>query len=427
MIRSDPAPLESLLPEVRGRFPRLEQDAAGRPRLYLNSAAGSLMVDTAVAALSEAAAECNSMPGRAVPGEIATGELHARVRALAADFLGAAAPAEISFHFSSTAALFNLAFAARGRLAGRNVVVTDLDHMANVSAWEVAADLAGGRARRARVAADGTLDAGHLLSLVDDETAVVALTLASNGFGTIVPAAEIAAAVKRLSPRALVVVDAVHHALHGPIDVTALGVDALVFSGYKVFGPMLGVLWGRREVLEELSPYRVETNKSGLPGIYEQGMLNNASLASLGAALKYLLWLGDRIGGPSGGGLSRPARFRAALAGIEVYERILSRRVLEGFRSFDMARFRTYGLADPERVAERDPTFGFEIAGLPPADVKRLLWERSAIQVADGNHYSAAVVRHLGKEALARASFAHYDAPETADRFIDAVRELARR
>jgi selenocysteine lyase/cysteine desulfurase len=422
--RTDPTPLEALHPFVRARFPLLERDSAGRARTYLNSGAGSLMVDTAVAALSAAAAERNPMPGRVVPGEIATGEFHARVRKLVADFLGAEDPAEISFHFSSTGALFNLAFAARTLLSGRNAVVTDLDHMANVSPWEVVSGLAGGRVRRGRVARDGTLDAGHLLSLVDAETAVVALTLASNGFGTIVPVAEVAAAVKRLAPRALVVVDAVHHALHGPIDVAGLGCDALVFSGYKVFGPMLGVLWGRREVLEALSPYRVETNKSGLPVGYEMGMLNNASLASLEAALAYLLELGERIGGGRADSSGRPARFRAALAEIEAYERTLGRRVLEGFRTFDPSRFRAYGLTDPGRAAERDPTFAFEIEGLSPTDLKRVLWDRSAIQIADGNHYSAAVVRHLGKEALARASFAHYDTLETADRFVAAVREL---
>jgi len=424
--RTGPTTLESLLLFVRERFPRLEKDASGRARTYLNSGAGSLMVDTAIAALSTAADGLNPMPGRIVPGEIATGEFHGRVRGLVADFLNAADPAEISFHFSSTAALFNLAFAARGILSGRNAVVTDLDHMANVSPWEVVAGPGGGRVRRARVAGDGTLDAAHLLSLVDGETTVVALTLASNGFGTIVPVAEIAAAVKRLSPRALIVVDAVHHALHGPIDVAALGCDALVFSGYKVFGPMLGVLWGRREVLEALSPYRVETNKSGLPVGYEQGMLNNASLASLEAALEYLLWLGERVDGGRTPLFPRPARFRAGLTEIEAYERTLSRRVLEGFRTFDASRFRAYRVTDPERVAERDPTFAFEIEGLSPTDVKRLLWDRNAIQIADGNHYSAAVVRHLRKEALARASFAHYDTPETADRFVDAVRELVR-
>ncbi len=187
---------------------------------------------------------------------------------------------------------------------------------------------------------------------------------------------------------------------------------------------MLGVLWGRREVLEKLSPYRVETNKSGLPVGYEMGMLNNASLASLEAALAYLLELGGRIGGGLTPLSPRPARFRAALTAIEAYERMLSRRVLEGFRTFDASRFRAYGLTDPERVAERDPTFAFEIEGLSPTDVKRLLWDRNAIQIADGNHYSAAVFRHLGKEALARSSFAHYDTLETADRFVAAVREL---
>jgi selenocysteine lyase/cysteine desulfurase len=223
-----------------------------------------------------------------------------------------------------------------------------------------------------------------------------------------------------------VAVDAVHHAPHGPIDVQESGVDFLVFSGYKTFGPMLGVLWGRAELLERLRPYRVETNKDVLPGKFEMGMLNNASIASLEAALEYLLWLAGLVGGTSAAASGRSARFRLALESVAGYERGLTRRVLEGFGRLDPSRFRLFGVAGPDRSAERVPTFAFDVAGLTATEAKRRLWEESAIQIADGNHYSAAVVRHLGRpEGICRASFAHYDNARTVDRLLEALGRLA--
>ncbi|HSA94773.1 MAG TPA: aminotransferase class V-fold PLP-dependent enzyme [Acidobacteriota bacterium] len=422
-------PLEALNPEVRRRFPMIDRDSGGRPRVYLNTGAGSLTVDAAAAATREAQGRLNPMPGVVVAGESETAALHWRTRALAADFLGAGSGREISFHQSATAALFNVAFGLRGILRpGANIVVTDLDHMANVSPWEtVWGEERGGEVRRARVTSEGTLNIDHLLSLVDGRTGLVAVTSASNATGSIVPLAEVASAVHAKSPDGLVVVDAVHHAPHGPLDIKANGVDVLVFSGYKTFGPMLGVLWGRAEVLERLRPYRVATNKDALPGKFEMGMLNNAAVAALEAALEYLLWLAGRLAGPEAAEADRPARFRRALDAIAEYERGLSRRLLEGLRRFDASRVRLFGLADPVRAAERVPTFAFDVAGLSATETKKRLWEEAAIQIADGNHYSAAVVRHLGRpDGICRASFAHYDNAATVDLFLAALGKLVR-
>lgn len=421
--------LETLNPEVRKRFPMIDRDPGGRPRTYLNTGAGSLTVDTAAEAARDAQARLNPMPGVVVPGEAETAALHARARGLAADFLGASDGREISFHQSATAALFNLAFGLRGVLSpAANIVVTDLDHMANISPWEtVWGEGHGLEVRRARVTAEGRLDLGHLLSLVDARTGLLAVTSASNATGSIVPLAELTAAARTKSPDCLVVVDAVHHAPHGPIDVRASGVDALVFSGYKTFGPMLGVFWGRAELLERLRPYRVETNKDALPGKFEMGMLNNASLAALEAALEYLLWLAGRLAGPEAAGPDRRALFERAMSAIAAYERGLTRRVLEGLARLAPSRFRLFGVGDPARAAERVPTFAFDAAGLTATEAKRRLWEEAGIQIADGNHYSAAVVRHLGRpEGICRASFAHYDNATTVDRFLGALARLSR-
>jgi len=423
-----PHPLELLNPQVRARFPMIDRDSGGNPRTYLNTGAGSLTVDTASEAACDAQGRLNPMPGAVAAGEAETAALHSRVRELAADFLNAPSGLEISFHQSATAALFSLAFGLGGLVPRTsNIVVTDLDHMANVSPWETVFGAGRGlEVRRAGLTAEGTLDLDRLLTLVDPRTALLAVTAASNGNGALVPLKDVAAAARSKARGCLVVVDAVHHAPHGSLDVRASGVDLLVFSGYKVFGPMLGVLWGRAEVLERLRPYRVETNKDVLPGKFEMGMLNNASVAALGAALEYLLWLGGLAGLPGSGSPDRASLFRAVLDAVAGYERSLTRRVLEGFGDRGLRGFRLFGIADPARAAERVPTFAFDIAGLSATETKRRLWEDSAIQIADGNHYSAAVFRHLGRpEGICRASFAHYDNAATVDRFLEALARLS--
>ena len=203
-----------------------------------------------------------------------------------------------------------------------------------------------------------------------------------------------------------------------------MGCDFLAFSGYKVFGPMLGVLWGKAGLLEELLPYRVETAKNEVPAKFEPGMLNNASLASLEAALEYILWLADLAAGPEAFLADRAARFRSAMTAVSEYEKPLTARVLDGLRRLDSRRFRCYGITDPGRVAERVPTFAFEIIGQDASETKKRLWEARALQIADGNHYSAAVFRHLGRPALCRASFAHYDSAGTADTFLNGLQEV---
>jgi cysteine desulfurase family protein (TIGR01976 family) len=428
-MSDDPAihPLEALNPKVRARFPMIDRDARGNPRVYLNTGAGSLTVDAAAEACRDAQGRLNPMPGTVVAGEAETAALHAGVRDLVADLLNARSGREISFHQSATAALFQLAFSLRDAARpGANLIVTDLDHMANVSPWEtIFGEGRGLEVRRARLTPEGTLDVDHLISLVDAGTAVVAVTAASNGTGSLVPLKEVAAAVHGRAPRALVIVDAVHQAPHGPLDVRASGVDCLVFSGYKVFGPMLGVLWGREELLARLRPYRVETNKDVPPGKFEMGMLNSASIASLGAALEYLLWLCAAAAPPGRAFADRASRFRFVMGLIADYERDLSKRALEGLRRLSLPRFALFGLSDPARAAERVPTFAFDIAGLGPTEIKRRLWTRSSIQIADGNHYSAAVARHLGRpDGIARASFAHYDNGATVDRFLEALAGL---
>lgn len=413
--------------EIKERFPMLERDLFGNKRTYLNCGAGTLTADFCIRAMSDAVRTAHPMPGDVYPAEIATRDFHARVRQMTADFLNAADHKEISFHTSTTQALFNLAYAVQPLVQPEeNVIVTDLDHMANVSPWErVQGELQGCEIRRAGIDDKGRLDIGHLLSLVDEKTRVLALTMASNAFGTLVPLPSLISSVKKASPRCLVCVDAVHHSVHGPMDVQAVGCDFLAFSGYKVFGPMLGVLWCRGEWLEDVRPYRVETSKNMPPFKFEQGMLNNPVLAGFAGALEYLLWIGERIFTPEQcRRWNRRQLFYQVMRMVEKYDQSLGRLVLEGFQKFDPEKFICFGLTAPESFTQREPTFAFDIQGLAADTLKHMLWERQRIQIGSGNHYSAAVYRVLKRTSLARASFCHYDSPETVRAFLDAVEEL---
>lgn len=422
-----PVSLETFHSEIRARFPSLEKDSGGEGRLYLNTAAGSLTVEDSIRALCQGQRELNPMPGSISDGELKTTLVHQEVRHLVRGFLNAWSDEEISFHFSATAALFNLAFSMLENLnPAVNIIVTDLDHMANISPWEwVGGKLADCHVKRARVTDKGTLDTDHLLSLVNQSTSVVAMTAAANSTGSLMPLEKIARAIREKKPDCFIVVDAVHLAPHCSIDVQEFECDFLVFSGYKVFGPMISVLWGKRSTLEKLNPYRVETNKNQLPYKFEMGMLNNASIAGLGGALKYLLWISDKIAGPEAQNLSLNKRFKLALAAIKQYEQKLSCRILERIATYDPDRIKFFGPTIPEESSIRTPTFIFDIKDRDAASIKKKLWNSRRMQIADGNHYSAFVVRHLKKpEGLARASFGHYDRPQDADLFADSLEEL---
>jgi selenocysteine lyase/cysteine desulfurase len=330
--------------------------------------------------------------------------------------------------------------------------VTDLEHAANVTPWEsLWGEDRGLEIRHCRLHADTTLDLDHLSRLVNRRTRLVAVTYASNGLGTIVPIESVVRIAHRHGrprpptgrgrgwPGALVVVDAVHHAYHAPIDVKSLGCDFLALSGYKLFGPMVGALWGRTEWLNALRPYRVESNRDVVPTKYEQGTPNNAALAGLAGAIGYLLWLGERIeqaseGHPGARDLRERLRRRYppgerrrlkwALCAIREYERTLSTALLDGFRELQPHGVHLYGIADPARVSERDPTFTFEVRGQRAEVIKRRLWEEARIEVMSGHCFSVAVYRALRLSRSVRASFAHYDNLDTVQHFLDALRSI---
>jgi cysteine desulfurase family protein (TIGR01976 family) len=417
-------PFERLLPWIRAQFPQVENLRDGRRRVYLDNAAGTLVPQVVADAMAGAAIWANPQPGRHWPPSPETTRDHERTRALLADFLNAGGSDSIFLSESTTASLYKLREALEPRWGtGDNVVVTDCDHFANISPWEWRADW---EPRRARMLPGGHLDTEHLASLLDRRTRVVAVTMASNGLGTVIRLPEAVRIVRERAPEAVVVVDAVHGAPHLPIDVQALGADALAFSSYKLFGPPCGVLWMRESLAVRLEPYRVEPHTD--PGTrMEWGTLDNATAAGIRAALEYLQRLGERLEPRMVGQLAAYPRgrrlFKIALAGIQAYETSISQRVLAEVAGIE--RVILYGITDPARPEQRVPTFAFSIAGVTDADLERRCWEVGRVQVAGGNHYAASVLRGLCRSAVGRASFAHYNDTADIGAFLQALRDVA--
>jgi selenocysteine lyase/cysteine desulfurase len=417
------APFERLLPWIRSHFPQIESLRNGTRRIYLDNAAGTLVPRAVAEAMAEAALWSNPQPGRSWPSGPRTLNEQRRVREQLAAFLNAPTDTPIYLAESTTASLYKLREGLEPEWeAGHNVVVTDCDHFANISPWEWRARW---EVRRARMLPDGGLDLDHFAAQLDANTRLVAVTLASNGLGNLLPVEEVVRLARERSPEAVVVVDAVHGAPHVPIDLTALGADALAFSTYKLFGPNCGVLWLSSGLAARLSPFHVEPHTDA-ETLLEWGTLSNAAVGGIAAALEYLERLGERLEPVAVGQLSEyprdRRRYKLTLTAARAYEAKLSGQVLSGLA--EMENVRVLGLSALEATASRVPTISFDVEGYTPEELERHLWQLGTVQAAAGSHYSGAVLRGLELPSVFRASFAHYNTPQEAEGLLNAIRNL---
>jgi cysteine desulfurase family protein (TIGR01976 family) len=407
---------------VRGRFPALAREVGGRRAVFADAPAGTQVPDEVIEAMAGYLGRSNANLGGAFATSRESDAVVEAARAAAADLLGCG-PEEVAFGQNMTSLCFSLSRAlARDLGPGDEIVLTALDHDANVAPWLAAAEDTGAVVRWVDVRPeDGTLDLGSLDAGLSARTRVVAFTLASNALGTITPAAKIVGRV-RAATDAVVVADAVHATPHRSIDVRELDVDVLFCSAYKFFGPHLGLMAGRAELLERWRPYKVRPAGDGIPDRWETGTQSHESLAGLIAAVDYLAGLGLGEGG------ERPTRreaLRAAMAAIGEHERGLAERFLAGTAA--IPGLTLYGIADPARTHERAPTFALRIAGRSPRDVAEALGDEG-IFVWDGNYYALTVMERLGLEATGgavRIGFCHYHTVEEVDRVVDALARLA--
>jgi cysteine desulfurase family protein (TIGR01976 family) len=408
---------------LRDHFPALRRVIDGRPVAYLDGPGGTQVprecIDAMVAYLESSNANHGGAFAAAVESDAILDEAHAA----GADFLGAHDPGEIAFGPNMTTLTFAVSRALGRDLApGAEIVVTRLDHDANVAPWLEMAEERGLVVRWLELAEDGaTLDLDALDDVLTPATAVVAVGLASNALGTVNDVGRVIEAAHAVG--ALAYVDAVHAGPHLPIDVAALRADLLVCSPYKFFGPHLGMLYGRRDLLERLRAFRVRPAGEDLPGKWETGTQNHEALAGMLGTFGYLERLGAAYGGAAATS-DRRTRLRAAMSAIHGHERGLTLGTLE--RLTAVPGMTLHGLADPARVDERVPTFSFTLAGHAPRDVAAHLASR-AISVWDGDFYAWEAVRVLGladSGGLVRIGLVHYNSLEEVDRLVDALREL---
>jgi len=407
---------------VRAQFPGLRREVAGLPAVFLDGPAGSQTPRRVADAVSGYLLRTNANHG----GPFATSRESDAMLALAhhavADLLGARKPEETAFGANMTTLTFALGRAlSRTWKAGDEVVVTRLDHDANVSTWELAARDAGATVRHVEIRpADCTLDLDSLRACLGERTRLVAVGAASNLVGTINPIREIAELVHGVGARLFV--DAVHFAPHRLIDVALWDCDYLVCSAYKFFGPHVGILWGRSELLAELPAYRLRVAPDELPQRWMTGTPCNEGIAGTLEAVEYLADLGRTVAGRS---LDRRGALRAAFAAIEAYEGSLCRRLLDGIAG--LAGMRIVGIADPTRLAERTPTLGILAEGCSPQALSEELGRRGVFTWG-GNSYALPLTEALGLEphGVLRVGLLHYNTAGEVTRLLELLPECAR-
>jgi cysteine desulfurase family protein (TIGR01976 family) len=402
---------------IRSQFSALSRELAGSPVVYLDGPGGSQAPDEVIRAVADYLLADNANAGGAFVTSRATDRLLDDARLAASDFLGCTFD-EVIFGANTTTINFLLAHAlARTLEPGDEIVVTELDHDANVSPWLLIASDRGLVVRTAPLnRLDGTLDEGALEALVSPRTRVVACTLASNALGSIVDIRRVASAAH--SAGALVWLDGVHLAPHRRLSLDELGADVLLTSAYKYFGPHLGVAAVRSELARGLPADRVRPALEVPVGHrFETGTLCHEAVAGFLAAIEYLEALGAEAD-------DRRGRLDLAYARIEARESALTRHTLA--RLGEIAGLQLYGISDPARVGERTPTFCLNLDGWRPDALSAALGERGLFTY-DGNYYALGVMTALDLEAsggAVRAGYLHYTTLEEADRLCDTLASL---
>jgi cysteine desulfurase family protein (TIGR01976 family) len=400
---------------VRAEFPALGVRDGDRKRIYFDAPGGTQICRSAISRMVAHMESGTANSGGPFATSVATDALARSAHEAMADLLGGTAD-EIAFGQNMTSLTLSVSRALGRRWSeGDEIVVTRLDHDANVAPWLLLA-----RDLRMTVRwldfspEDGRLDLETLPALLNPRTRLVAVGAASNALGTINDIAGIVRAV-RAHGDALVFVDAVQSVPHIPVDVRALGCDLLACSPYKFFGPHQGVLWGRAELLQEIEAYKLRPSATQPPAVrFETGTPSFEGMAGTLGAVEHLASLGSTEG-------DRRMRLVSGMTAVAAHERQLGLRFLAGLGS--LPRIRLYGPPDDN---DRVPTFAFTVEGHAPREVATFLAERG-IFAWSGNFYAQEAIARLGLEAsggVVRVGFCHYTTPDEVDVLLAALSEL---
>ena len=426
---------------VRSQFPALAQTVNGHPAVFLDGPGGTQVPQQVIDAIADYLARNNANTGGAYQTSRNTDRMVAEARAAMGDFLNCDAD-EIVFGANMTSLTFAMSRAIGRELGpGDEIVLTLLDHDANFSPWK-ALEEKGAVIRTVKFnQADCTLDMLDLAAKIkpEDRTRLVAVGYASNAVGTINDVAEVVRLARQAG--ALSYIDAVHYAPHGPIDVRALDCDFLVCSTYKFFGPHLGVLYGKREHLKRLHPYKVRPNTNNIPNCWEWGTLNHEGIAGIKPCVGYWEELGRRVeawltpsetrqaaslqeGRANPAVTTRRAAILAAHEAIHRHERKMMEKTIAGL--LEIPGLKLYGITDPRRFELRGATFAIRIEGHTPLELATKLGERGFF-TWDGNYYALNLTEQLDVERLGgflRIGLVHYNTLEEVERLLAALREI---
>jgi len=426
---------KKLITAIRRKFPLADRDASGRKRIFFDAGAGTQVLESSVRAMARISLNSAANMGSNYPESARTDETILEGRKAIADFLNAPDPRTIVSGESATNLLYRLSYAiGKETRPGDNVVSTYMEHLANASPWfEMERRGFVKEARWVGLNEDTTLNIDDLRNKIDQSTKVVSVTQAANLFGTKPPLREIAKIAHDVG--AYFVVDAVHHAPHGPIDVQELDCDFLIISMYKIFSPKyISFMYGKRELLEKLKPYSVERNVTVVPDKWELGSPDPSKFASVMATIDYFVWLSKQVEREQRGKYmnyaDRARALKVALATIEDYEKELSRAMLTGFDDVpglpDIPGIEFHGLRDLGRLDERDPTFAFRIRGREDKEVENLFVSKYAIDLRYIFDSWNMAHNFWKTPTMGRASLVHYNTVEEVHKFLRAAVKIAK-
>jgi cysteine desulfurase family protein (TIGR01976 family) len=401
----------------REKFPALHRMVNGRPALYLDGPGGTQVPHSVIDAMGGYLANGLSNSGGPFHSSRVTDETTRAARQAMVDFYNAHRPEEIIFGQNMTSLTFSMSRAlAREWQAGDEIIVTRIDHDANISPWLLAAEDRGVTVRWLDFRReDCTLALDTLPNLLNERTKLVAVNYASNAVGTINDVRHVVSMAHEVG--ALAYVDAVHYAPHDLIDVKLLDCDFLASSAYKYFGPHTGILYGKYEHLDRLQAYKVRPASDKPAGKWETGTQSFESLAGVTAAVDYIAYLTDTAG-------SRRERLVAAMTAVKEYEMDISAYFLQ--EATKVPGLRVYGITDVETLEQRTPTFAVSLEGHSAESVATALGEQG-IYVWHGHYYALAVMERLGlleSGGLVRIGFVHYNTKDEVDQVLESIANL---
>ena len=409
------------LEKIRGSFPSLSRKFNEREAVYFDGPGGSQVPQSVADAVSNYLLNNNANTGMSFVTSIETDEIITETLSACAEFLGCSDPNEIAFGQNMTSLNIQLASALSKTWGpGDEIVVTRLDHDANVRPWSLAAEWSGASLKKIEVNPDDcTLDMGSVAESISESTVLVAIGAASNLSGTINNLRELIGIAHNFG--AEVVVDAVHFAPHSLIDVEDIGCDFLLCSPYKFFGPHQGILWGRRGRMEELPVAKLRVSTEEVPFRWMTGTQSHEGMAGTKAAIDHIAWIGREVSGNEG--LGRREALKIAYSAIEEHERELCLRMIQGLADIDGLKI--WGITNPERIAERSPTVSFTHPKMVASEIGAFLAARG-IFVWAGNFYALELTEALGlePEGVLRVGLLHYNSMEEVNFFLESVREI---